>query len=362
MRVWIDFANSPHPLLFAPVVRRLRTEGHEVVMTARDSAQTAELTLERWPEAELIGDQTPKQKAAKLGAIARRMTDLRRWAVRARPDVALSHNSYAQIVAAATLRIPAVTAMDFEHQPANHLAFRFASTIVLPDVLPLRALRHQGATNRKVVFYPGLKEELYIGDFEPDPSVLTQIGLNPRSRGTDTGGQTVVVARTPPSRAVYHGFGNPLFEQALRAVCSQDDVACVALTRHPEQIAAIEALALPNCIVPRSAIDSRSLMYEADAMIGAGGTMTREAALMGIPTWTLFAGTTPAVDLWLERQGRLARLTRPEQVAQLRPRQVQPRTTAELRERGRAIEDVLVRATLAAAGGHARRRSVAVAA
>ena len=83
----------------------------------------------------------------------------------------------------------------------------------------------------------------------------------------------------------------------------------MVLTRHAEQIAAIEALGLPNCVVPRAAIDSRSLVYAADLMIGAGGTMTREAAVMGIPTWTLFAGKTPAVDEWLERHGMLSRLT-----------------------------------------------------
>jgi uncharacterized protein len=167
------------------------------------------------------------------------------------------------------------------------------------------------------------------------------VGAEPRPR-------LVVVARTAPTRALYHSSSNPLFEAALRAVCSQPGVVCVALTRHREQIAAIGALGLSNCIVPTAAIDSRSLVYAADVMIGAGGTMTREAAVMGIPTWTLFAGETPAVDAWLERQGMLRRLTAAEQLAHLTPRRSTPRTPEELRERGRAIEDVLVRETLAA--------------
>jgi predicted glycosyltransferase len=349
MRIWIDLSNSPHPLLFAPIVRRLRGDGHEVVLTARDNAQTLQLALERWPEATVIGGQTPKDRAAKLRAIARRVADLRRWAAAARPDVALSHNSYAQIVAARSLRIPAVTAMDFEHQPANHLAFRLARTILLPEVLPLAALRGQGATEAKAVLYPGLKEELYLGDFEPDPAVVARLGLPGGNGDRAAGGVTIVVARTPPSRALYHGFGNPLFEQALRTLDDQDNVVCVALTRHPEQVAAIESLRLRHCLVPRAAIDSRSLMYAADAMIGAGGTMTREAALMGIPTWTLFAGATPAVDVWLEGQGRLTRLQRPEQLANLGRRSQAPRNMSELRERGQAIEDAFVSATLAAA-------------
>jgi uncharacterized protein len=89
-------------------------------------------------------------------------------------------------------------------------------------------------------------------------------------------------------------------------------------------------------------------MYEADVLIGAGGTMTREAALMGIPTWTLFAGKTPAVDRWLERQGMLRRLTHADQLASLTPRPTPPRTPRELRDRGQRLADVLVREIVAA--------------
>ena len=339
MKIWIDCSNSPHPLLFAPVSRRLQAAGHEVVVTARDNAQTTELARERWPQVDVIGGASPRGRTGKLQTITHRINELRRWAAATRPHVALSHNSYAQIVAARSLHIPSVTAMDFEHQPANHVAFRLARKVVLPDVLPLAALRWQGAAARKVVRYPGLKEELYIGDFDPDPSILAKVGLEVRPK-------TVVVVRSPPTRAIYHPAANNLFESALRAICLQDDLACVALTRHPEQIAAVEALGLGNCIVPRRAIDSRSLIYAADAMIGAGGTMTREAALMGIPTWTMFAGSTPAVDAWLERQGALNRLVSADQLSRLAPRQNQPWSPADLRRRAAAIEHVFVEVTL----------------
>ena len=136
MKVWLDLSNSPHPLLFAPVACRLQSNGDEVLVTARDNAQTVQLARERWPEVVVIGGESPRGRAAKLTTLKRRVTDLRRWAVGLRPDVALSHNSYAQIVVARSLGIPAVTAMDFEHQPANHLAFRLATRVIAPEVLP----------------------------------------------------------------------------------------------------------------------------------------------------------------------------------------------------------------------------------
>ena len=340
MNIWLDLSNSPHPLLFAPVARSLREAGHEVLVTARDNAQTVELARERWPTVEVIGGPSPRGRSSKVASIYERIVELRRWAVRIGPDVALSHNSYAQIAAARTLGIPAVTAMDFEHQPANHLAFRLATTVLVPEMLPVRAIRRQGAVQAKLVRYPGLKEELYVGDFEPDTEILTRLGIDPRPR-------IVAVLRTPPTRAVYHASSNPLFEETLRTLCRQPGVVCIVLTRHPEQIAAIDGLGLGNCIVPRTAIDSRSLMYAADVMIGAGGTMTREATLMGIPTWTMFAGKTPAVDRWLERRGMLRRLTRAEQIAALTPRPTRPRTPEELRDSGRHLAAVLVREIVA---------------
>ena len=146
MKIWIDLANSPHPLLFSPVARELEQRGHEVLVTARDNAQTVELTRERWRDFVVIGGESPRSLAPKAVALTRRSLALRRWARSNRPDIALSHNSYAQIVAARALRMPILTAMDFEHQPANHLAFRAADAILVPDVLPRGVIRRQGAT------------------------------------------------------------------------------------------------------------------------------------------------------------------------------------------------------------------------
>jgi uncharacterized protein len=331
MKVWIDLSNSPHPLLFSPIARELEASGHEVAITARDNAQTVELARERWPDVDVIGGQSPAGRAAKAATLAARVGDLRRWARAQRPDVALSHNSYAQIVAARLAHTPVVTAMDFEHQPANHLAFRLARTVLVPQAIDRDVIRRQGASNSKLKVYPGLKEEVYLGDFRPDAEALAKLGI---ARNGDT---VVVIARTPPGRAIYHRFDNPLFMQALETMGRRPDVRLVVLARHPEQRVAIEGLGLANCTVPKAAIDSRSLMYGADLVVGAGGTMTREAALMGVPTVTVFAGERSGVDRWLERQGSLRRLSDAAQLATVSRREAEPRSVEELRERGRVV-------------------------
>lgn len=341
MRIWIDLSNSPHPLLFSPIVQRLESLGHSVEITARDNAQTVELARQRWGDrVDVIGGPSLGGRGAKGRATLSRIRKLASWARRERPEIALSHNSYAQIVAARATGIRTVTAMDYEHQPANHLAFRLAHTVIVPAALGEAGVRRQGATAGKLRLYEGLKEEIYLGDFQPDRGVLAALGIE---RGPDT---VIVVARTPPSGALYHRSDNPLFVEALRAVSRVPQARCVVLARRPEQRDAISRLALPRVVVPERTVDARSLMRASDLILGAGGTMTREGALLGVPTVSLFAGRTPAVDRWLEERGALRRVTTVGELPSIRPREAEPREPAELQDRSEQLVNDFVAAVV----------------
>ena len=170
---------------------------------------------------------------------------------------------------------------------------------MVPDVIPLARLRRYGATVAKYRPYAGLKEEYYLADFEPDPSVLDELGLDPA--------RPIAVVRTPPAVSLYHRFENPLFGRVLERLRGEQ---AVVLPRTPEQRAE-----LGGFIVPERAIDAQSLIAYADLVISAGGTMNREAVALGTPVWTTFEGRLGAVDEALIAAGRLRRLTGPEDVA-----------------------------------------------
>jgi predicted glycosyltransferase len=297
VRVWIDLSNSPHPILFEPIVDELRGHGHEVVLTARDHAQTVALAAERWPEVRVIGARAPRGRLAKARAVAGRGAALGRFGRGRGIDVAVSHNSYAQSVAARALRIPCVTAMDYEYQPANHIAFRFADRVVVPEDFPGRMLRIEGARPRKVLRYAGFKEEVYLHRFRPDPAVLDELGL-----GRD---ETFFVARPSPAGAAYHQFENPLFDRALAQVLGRGRTRVVLLPRRPEDVREYAGIPAERQIVPERAVDTRSLLHYATALLGAGGTMNREAALLGTPVFGMYAGRLAALDRRLIREGRL---------------------------------------------------------
>ncbi len=294
-RVWIDLTNSPHVALFEPVVERLRRSGWEVLLTARDHAQTVPLARRVWPDMVVSGSESPAGLAAKAGAIVRRAEWLRRFARRERPVAALSHGSYAQIIAARRAGVPAVTMMDYEYQPANHLSFRLARRVIVPDRFPAAHLRRCGARRGKIVRYPGFKEELYLAGFKPDPGVLPELGL-----GADN---VIAVFRGPPEGALYHRTVNGRFDQLIDEATRRPDVQVVLLPRTREQERRYRAL--KGAIVPAGPVDGRSLLACADLLVGGGGTMSRESALMGTPTYTVFNGRLAALDAHLIASGRL---------------------------------------------------------
>src|SRR5260221_5342596 len=169
MRIWIDLANSPHVQFFRALIPEFAARGHQVEITARDFAQTVELALNAGMMPRVIGGHGGGSIAGKAGNLVGRAGALRKWARDRGFDLALSHNSYAQIAAAAALRIKAVTLMDYEHQPANHLAFRLASRVIVPRAFPAAELKKYGASAGKVKRYEGTKEDVYLADFVPDP-------------------------------------------------------------------------------------------------------------------------------------------------------------------------------------------------
>ncbi|MEA2198712.1 MAG: uncharacterized protein QOJ25_2763 [Solirubrobacteraceae bacterium] len=297
MNVWIDLTNSPHVLVMRPVIDDLRRRGHDVQVTARDFAQTLDLCRRFGIDHTAIGRHRGGSVAAKARGLAARSLDLARWARPRHFDLALGHGSNDVTVAAALLRIPSATTFDYEWATVQHnVNCRLAQAVVVPDAIPPERLFRYGA-RRKLHRYPGLKEEYYLSDFEPDPAVLAELGLD----------QTIPIAivRTPPEVSLYHRFHNDLFTQVLATLTTQAQV--IALPRTPKQSDEMDRFG--GLIVPKRAIDAQSLIAYADLVVSAGGTMNREAVALGTPVYTIFEGRPGAVDENLIAQGRLKRLT-----------------------------------------------------
>lgn len=306
MRIWVDITNSPHVLIFRPLIGRLRARGHDVTVTARDFAQTLGL-LERFGiEHTVVGAHGGGRIRAKGQAAADRTRALVRFARRERFDLAVAHGSTDQPVAARLARTPQVTMFDYEHATVmHHWNGRWATRVLVPDAIPEEALTRYGMRPPQLVRYPGLKEEYYLADHVPDPTVASELGLRPDG--------VVAVLRPAPEVTLYHrGKSTELFSGILDRISHrQHEVQVVVLPRTEDQR---RSLIATDVIVPRRPVDGPTLVGLADLVVSAGGTMNREAVALGVPAYTPFAGRMGAVDTRLIAEGRLMRVERPDQV------------------------------------------------
>src|SRR5436189_1472097 len=295
---------SAHVLVFRPLIRILRGRGDEVEITARDYAQTLQLLELHGLEAEVIGRHGGRSRLQKARQMTHRLGALRRWAKGRGIDVALAHGSHELTLTARRLRIPSSTTFDYEFATLQHqLGCRAATRVVVPAAIPPERLRPYGVRPPKLVQYPGLKEEYYLSDFEPDRSLLDRFGVDLA--------RVLVVLRPPPDVSLYHRHSNPLFPMTLDHLGRLDDVHAFVLPRTEEQREYVRTLELPSVILPERAVDAQSLIALSDVVVSAGGTMNREAAALGVPVYTTYGGRLGGVDEELIREGRLVPLSDP---------------------------------------------------
>jgi uncharacterized protein len=344
VRVWIDLTNTAHVFVLRPLVELLERDGHEVSLTARPLSHTLEL-LDSWGHPYTpLGRYGGASRVGKARAAAARLPQLVRHGRGRRFDCALAHGSTDLPPACRLLRIPNTTMFDYEWAALqHHLNCRLANRVLVPEPIPAARLARYGARPPKLVHYPGLKEEYYLSDFEPEERVLDELGLE---RGV-----ILCVVRTAPAYALYLGGSeNPLLPSVLRRLSERPDARTVLLPRTREQAAAAAGLGLERLIVPERAVDGRSLVALADLLVSAGGTMNREAAVLGTPVWSIFEGRMGAVDELLMREGRLRLLRDPAEIELER----KPRDSGQQRVR-RNPADLLELALPWLNGGEARR-------
>jgi uncharacterized protein len=306
MRVWMDLTNTAHVFVLRPLAELLERDGHDVVLTARPLSHTLEL-LDEWGHPyTAVGRYGGVRRADKARAAASRLAQMLRFG-RKRPfDCALAHGSTDLPPVCRVLHVPNTTTFDYEWATLqHHVNCRLATRVLVPDAIPPERLAAYGARPPKLARYPGLKEEYYLADWEPDERVLDELGIDRELR--------LCVVRTAPSYALYlAGSENPLLPRLLERLGRDGGVQTVVLARTDEQRSSIRALGLERLIVPDRVVDGRSLVAFADALVSAGGTMNREAAVLGTPVWSIFEGRLGAVDERLAADGRLRFLRDPD--------------------------------------------------
>ncbi|MGD8413695.1 MAG: DUF354 domain-containing protein [Candidatus Latescibacterota bacterium] len=300
LRIWFDADNGPHVLVMQPLVRRLEDAGHEVRFTARDRSSTCELLDLYGFRYVTVGREYGKGKLRKAAGTVRRALGLTRRMRSWKPHVCFGHGSRALPIAARLLGVPSVTMYDYEW--VDPVLFNWGCrTILLPSAIDDDRCREAGIALDKVSRFPGLKEHLYLGERTIDETVAGELGLRP--------GSLHVLLRPPATKAHYH---HPEAERLLAGVLDLmrgvEDLQLVFLARSEDQISMLDGFDRKKVVVPERVYDGPSLVAAMDLIFSGGGTMTREAAVLGVPSYSFFRGRLGRVDEKLEEEGRLVML------------------------------------------------------
>jgi len=288
MRIWFDLSNSPHVNIFKGLIRSLERE-HEVIITTRPLANTVDLLELHGLRFEVIGKHYGAARLKKALGYPVRIWQLYDYLKGKRPDVAISHSSFHSPVVARLLGIPSVYMNDNEHTLGNVPSFVCATKVLIPEFMDLAAVRRQGAAAGKIIRYPGVKEGLYLWDLAlPRPSSR---GDKPR-----------IYVRPEPSTALYYDGAVGFLDDLLRDL--RDSAEVVLLPRTREQAARYRGFEKIQVLEKPATLEE--IAPDCDLFIGAGGTMTREMAVLGVPTISVYQPALLGVDRYLVDQGIMA--------------------------------------------------------
>jgi hypothetical protein len=303
-KIWIDLDNSPHVPFFKPIMEELSKKGYTVVLTARDCSQTCGLADRNGLRYERIGRHFGKNITLKVLGLLVRALQLMPFALKQKPALALSHGSRSQLVLSRLLGIPSVLIFDYEFVQVVKPTW-----MILPEVVPAEAIEFD---QDRIFKYPGIKEDVYVPTFSPDPSILEELGIN--------GKDLIITIRPPATEAHYFKKESEvLFNATIDHFGRMDGVRMILIPRNMNQKISIgekwpELISKGRIIIPDHVIDGLNLIWYSDFVVSGGGTMNREAAALGVPVYSIFRGTIGAVDKYLAQNGKLILLESPEDI------------------------------------------------
>ena len=292
MKIWFDLSNSPHINMFFDLIRELENDGHHIIITSRPLANTVELLDQKGLKHTVVGEHYGKNFYKKVFGYPIRVLQLKKFLKQLKPDLAVSQSSFHSPLVAKLLGIPAIYTNDNEHAMGNKPSFLFATTILIPENLSVDKITGPGISRTKIIQYPGVKEGIYL--WSKGEKIQEQRGLN-KDRTIK-----IFIRPEPQTAQYYNGKENFLDDFILDL---QERYAITILPRDANQMKHYKQEKFNKVIVPEKPMSFDWIAAQCTLFIGAGGSMTRELAILGIPTISVYQDNLLDVDEFLLRKG-----------------------------------------------------------
>jgi len=305
LKIWIDIVNAPHVRFFKSIISYLENEGEEVFITTRRFGDVHRLLDLFKINYNLVGWHGVSLEE-KLIRSTQRAYELSQIISREKPDVAVSKHSIELPRISYGLNIPSVYILDNEHAiAANKLTLPLCNRIILPNVIKPESVVKCGAEPDYLLPYNGTSEISHLEDFQYNPHIFEDLKLDLKKEKT-------ILMRPEPSLASYLDADcrTTVLSPIVEALEDQANILVIPRFREQQQIFEDD----DQVTLIKPPVDTFSLMKACDLVIGAGGTMNREAALLGTPVISCYPGKLLSVDAYYIEKGLMKRSTNSEEI------------------------------------------------
>lgn len=292
MKIWFDISNSPHVNMFYQLIKELEKDGHEIIITSRPLANTIALLDQKGLKHTTVGEHYGKNLWKKIFGYPIRVNQLRKFLKPQKVDLAISQSSFHSPVVAKLIGVPSIYTNDNEHAMGNKPAFICASKILIPENLAVDKVAKTGVSAKKVIQYPGVKEGIYLWSKGEEIQA---------KRKQNISGDVKIYIRPEPQTAQYYKGKENFLDDTILAL--QDKYKIIVLPRDANQSNHYKQEKFSKTYVPDKPLGFDAIAADCTIFIGAGGSMTREMAILGIPTISVYQDDLLDVDSFLLSKG-----------------------------------------------------------
>ncbi|MDM1444007.1 DUF354 domain-containing protein [Myroides odoratimimus] len=282
MKIWFDLTNTPHVSFFKQMIGELRELGHDVVITTRPLGNTIQMLDLYGIEYNVVGGHYGKSSVKKMYGFMIRIAQLYSFLKKNKPDIAIAQASYYLPVVSRLLGVYSIYTNDNEHAKGNLPAFLCANKIFIPEFLDKDKIGNLIIKN-KINKYEGVKEGIYLWNDFLKKDVSNNEGK--------------IYIRTEPSLAQYYK-GDVFFLDEI-IINLKNEYNIVIIPREKDQAEHYLNEKFEGVEVLRKPMKITDIALDCKLFIGAGGTMTREMAVLGIPTISVYNEELLSVDKYL---------------------------------------------------------------
>ena len=283
--IWFDTLTPKQTMLFLAIGKVLNSLGFETIYTTREHDYIHDIFRENNIQAKSMGVYGGSTLEGKLVASVNRMLELTEYIASYQDQIicAISFSSPDASRVAFGLGIPLILFNDTAHsKPVGKLTFSLARYLITPSCINKKAFIELGANPKIIHHYEGVDEVEYMSEVNYNEFLKKRQEAKEKDN-------SYLVFRPEESFASYmEDKESKPYLEILQYLIEKHKGEIMVFPRYPEQKQIILEKFEGQIVVPSNGFHFLELLSNAEMVITGGGTMGREAALLGVPSLTYF--------------------------------------------------------------------------